>query len=273
MLTICVAGKNDIASNTLSYLCNHFGQYRIIALPNKNDCGKDTWQKSLRFASNKLGVDVFDRMEDLFPLEDFIFLSLEFDKIIKVEDFVSNRLYNIHFSKLPQYRGMFTSALPILHGKQSSGVTLHVIDNGIDTGDIIDQMEFPIECDDTARDLYLKYNEYAFEVLKNNIESLIDNTYKQLPQDSFGATYYSKSSIDYSYLDVDFNKTAFEVCNQIRAYSFKEYQLPSVFGFQISNSAITGNRSKGKPGTLVDENTNLLMVSTIDYDVELSICS
>ncbi|MBR2149690.1 MAG: hypothetical protein IJ965_09750, partial [Campylobacter sp.] len=40
------------------------------------------------------------------------------------------------------------------------------IDNGIDTGDIIDQIKFEIDLNDTARDLYLKYIENSFILFK-----------------------------------------------------------------------------------------------------------
>ena len=52
---------------------------------------------------------------------------------------------------------MYTSCLPILNGETITGVTLHKIDSGIDTGYIIKQKVFKININDTARDLYLKY--------------------------------------------------------------------------------------------------------------------
>ena len=70
------------------------------------------------------------------------FISLEFDKIINTSLFKTTNLFNIHFSLLPRYKGMYTSILPILNGDKISGVTLHKIDRGIDTGDIIDKCSF-----------------------------------------------------------------------------------------------------------------------------------
>ena len=45
---------------------------------------------------------------------------------------------------------MYTSCLPILFNEKESGVTLHKIDRGIDTGDIIDQITFPILSSDVV---------------------------------------------------------------------------------------------------------------------------
>ena len=61
---------------------------------------------------------------------------------------------------------MYTSALPIINNELETGVTLHKIDSGIDTGDIIDQIKFKIENNFTARDLYFKYLFYSKELLK-----------------------------------------------------------------------------------------------------------
>ena len=69
---------------------------------------------------------------------------IEFDQIIKPTEFRSNRLFNIHFSYLPEFKGMYTSAIPILQGSTHTGVTLHGIDQGIDTGPIIAQEKFEI---------------------------------------------------------------------------------------------------------------------------------
>lgn len=71
--------------------------------------------------------------------DDLIFISLEFDKIVNPDLFKDARLYNIHFSLLPSYKGMYTSAIPILNGEEMVGVTFHEIDKGIDTGNIIAQ--------------------------------------------------------------------------------------------------------------------------------------
>ena len=74
-----------------------------------------------------------------------MFISLEYHRLIDPLKFVTSKLYNPHFSLLPAYKGMYTSALPLLNDEKDAGVTLHHIDSGIDTGDIIDQIIFPIE--------------------------------------------------------------------------------------------------------------------------------
>ena len=158
-MKICIAGKNDIACNSLKYLIEeiNINKEDIVVLPNKTDEGINKWQKSLKRIAIDNNINVISDIDKLYNIEDLIFISLEYDKIIDVNLFKSKKLYNIHFSKLPSYKGMYTSAWPILNGENYSGVTLHKIDNGIDTGDIIDQLEFKIDINWTCRDLYFTY--------------------------------------------------------------------------------------------------------------------
>ena len=257
---ICIAGKNDIAVNALYYLKEKIGIENLCVIPNKNDSGIDNWQKSLQKAATNLGVTICS-LEEIYQIPNLIFISLEFDKIIKTKKFRTTHLYNIHFSKLPKYKGMYTSVMPILNGEKESGVTLHQIDDGIDTGNIIAQKVFPITINDTARDLYFKYLDNAFALFKNNIEKIINGDYKTTIQPYEGASYYSKQSIDFKDIKIDLNKTSFEIHNQIRAFIFKEYQLPQINNFKIQKSILT-NEYIGR--NISELHKNNLILSGID---------
>ena len=92
-------------------------------------------------------------LQTLYEINDLLFISLEYDEIIKPEMFETNELFNIHFSLLPAYKGVYTSIFPILNGEQYTGVTLHKIDSGIDTGAIVDQMKIEIKLTFTSSTL------------------------------------------------------------------------------------------------------------------------
>lgn len=61
--------------------------------------------------------------------------------------------WNLHKSYLPDNRGMAPSFYALLNGEEWSGATLHIMDNGFDTGDIIEQVRVPIRDGDTVFDL------------------------------------------------------------------------------------------------------------------------
>ena len=91
-------------------------------------------------------------LSKLYKIKNLILISIEYEKIINIKKFLSNELYNFHFSLLPKYRGCHTNFYQIFNGEKNSGVTLHKIDGGIDTGPIIDQIKFPIKINSNSYD-------------------------------------------------------------------------------------------------------------------------
>lgn len=266
--TICIAGKNNIAINIAKYISTSLPEYEIIAVGNTSDNGTNSFQCSFKAYCEVENIEVV-QLNELYHIEELFFLSLEFDKIIKPHKFKTKNLFNIHFSLLPAYKGMYTSALPILNNEQFSGVTLHKIDPGIDTGDVIAQRKFEIGTDTTGQELYLKYIEHGTQLIIENLQNLLDGTFISTAQPSTNASYYSKNSLDYSNLKIDFNKTAQEIHNQIRAYSFPAYQLPAVNNIAVYKSEIMAEKSMDKAGTILSQDDFTLMMASVDYNIKL----
>ena len=265
---ICIAGKNNIAVDTMCCVLELFDKSEIVALTNDSDTGEDMWQRSFKKFCRNEYISI-STLGELYSIEDLIFLSLEYDRILKPSLFRSTKLFNIHFSKLPEYRGVYTSYWPILNGEKESGVTLHEIDYGIDTGDIIDQITFAIAETDTAYDLYQKYIKYGTMLVKENLTSLFNRNFIPKPQGVDGASYYGKNSIDYPRLKLNFLQTAYNVRNQVRAFYFPAFQVPIFCRKKIASCEVLDTRSTSKPGTLVEECSGFFIVSTLDYDVKL----
>lgn len=267
-MIICIAGKNDIAVNATEYLLLKYPQIPLIAITNKSDTGINSWQKSFTYFCLNNKIKIVD-LQDVYSIADLIFISLEFDRIIIPDNFLSKNLFNIHFSKLPSYKGMYTSVMPLYYGEYESGVTLHKIDKGIDTGPIIDQLCFSIDISTTARNLYDLYLEYGMEIFKNNVEYILSGNYTTVPQSSQYSSYFSKAALSFSELNIDLNRTAFQVHNQIRAFTFRDYQLPIIKGHLIYKSVISNIRSTGKSGSIIEENEFEMIINTIDYNIVL----
>jgi methionyl-tRNA formyltransferase len=269
-MVICIAGKNDIAVNTILYLKEIDGDNKIVALPSQNDPGIHAWCRSLKMSAIESRIEIIGDISELYDITDLIFLSLEFDKIIDINKFKSKQLYNVHFSLLPKYKGVYTSAWHILNAEKSAGVTLHFIDHNIDTGDIIDQTSFILNDEINCRDLYFLFNKLGAELVKKNIHNLISNkklTAKRQP--SKFSTYYSKSSIDYKNIKIDLQKTAFEINCQIRAFYFLEFQIPSIYNYKVKSSRILKRRSIAKSGSLIEDHSDYFIISTVDYDLKI----
>jgi len=267
--SICIAGKNSIAIAGLSYVIDNYKKtHKIFALGDKNDSGKDSWQPSYIKYAKENYIDVVE-LDELYEIDDLCFISLEYFKLIDPLKFKSAKLFNLHFSLLPAYQGMYTSAHPILNKEKKTGCTIHEIDAGIDTGSIISQIEFNIDLDDTCKDVYANYLKNGRELTFNTIDSLISDSYQAYPQSKKGSSYYSKKSIDYSNISLDFNQKAQDVSNQLKAYTFRDYQLPKFNGIDVFGYKILDNLSKGAPGSIISSKKNSYTVSTKDYDMTI----
>ncbi len=268
---ICIAGKNSIAIEVLEYALAHYSGCRFFALCNRNDTGLDGWQRSYAARARALQVPLIE-MDQAQQLPDCVFISLEYDRLLKPGRFVSARLYNIHFSLLPAYKGMYTSAWPILRGEAESGVTLHEIDAGIDTGPIVAQRAFPIDPDMTCAQLYMAYLRHGTALVCEQLDDILHRRANSRPQPALGASYYSRSSIDYQQLQLDLHKTAIEIKRQILAFAHRRYQLPRLHGEAVVGASVVEDvRSGLRPGELVRRTDDSLVIATIDYDLEVYI--
>lgn len=277
MIRLCIAGKNSIAVDVLQFILDKklYSKDEIVVVCNKNETGENSWQKSLRYYAKLWGIKEV-QLEDVYKIKDLLFLSLEFDRIVKPKLFNTKYLYNVHFSALPKYKGMYTSALPLLHQEKESGVTFHYIDEGIDTGDIVEQILFKLEPDETARSLYFKCIHYGTQLVCRMLERMQNEGLKlpATPQSSEGSTYFSKKEIDYKNLSIDLNRTAAQIKAQIQAFTFKEYQLPQISGGRVERifaAEITNVRSTEKPGTVLLKDEHRMIISSVDYNVVLYI--
>lgn len=266
--TICIAGKNSIAVAGLYFIYEQFREhYNIVVLPDDKDSGLDEWQPSLKKHATLLGLNLVS-LSDVYEVEDLCFISLEYFKLIKPEKFKDARLYNIHFSLLPAYKGMYTSAHPILNGEKRSGCTIHRIDEGIDTGSIIAQISFPMKKDIYCKELYEKYLLNGQKLVEKTIGNIIEDNYDAIPQSLEGHSYYSKSSIDYANLKIKFESSnTIDVVRQFNAYTFRDFQLPRIGKSHIFGISETDITSSQPSGTIVDEDDYTIRLATEERDV------
>jgi methionyl-tRNA formyltransferase len=126
------------------------------------------------------------------------------------------RTINIHPSYLPKYRGQHVVNWAIVNGENDTGVTIHFIDKGIDTGEIILQKRIPILFEDTASTLHDRIYYEACELLKCVLNSILSgNTLHSKKQDDSQASYFRPRNPQDGL--IDWNRDGIEVYNLIRA--------------------------------------------------------
>ena len=268
-MRVVVAGKNQIAVDVLAAVISKYPTAEVVALPNRGDDGRTGWQPSFARFARARGIGLVT-LDEAYASAD-VFLSVEFDRIVRPDRFRTERVYNIHFSLLPKYRGVFTAIWPVLLGDTEAGVTLHYIHSGIDTGDIIAQRRFPLRASTTSRDVYLMDLEVGTALVIESLAALVSGEPPRAVQQWDGATYNSKTSIDWPRLAVPRHATAHQVSSHIRAFAFREYQLPRIAGLPAEMAEVLPRKSTGKPGDLVSQSLEYVEIGTLDQDVRVTV--
>ncbi len=96
---------------------------------------------------------------------------------------------NVHASLLPKYRGAAPMAWAILQGERVTGVTTMMMDEGMDTGDILLQAEVSIDEDETGETLHDRLALVGSQLLLETVRGLKAGNVHPIPQDSSKATY------------------------------------------------------------------------------------
>jgi methionyl-tRNA formyltransferase len=123
---------------------------------------------------------------------------------------------NVHPSLLPRYRGSSPVVSAILQGDEVTGVTIMMMDKGLDTGPILTQRMAPIMVEDTAGSLTTRLAEIGAQLLLETIPQWLDGKIKPQPQSETGASYTRIITKEDG--KVDWTLTALELWRRIRAY-------------------------------------------------------
>ena len=144
------------------------------------------------------GIPVFqperirkDGVEDLRALRPDLCVTAAFGQILSKEvlDIPPMGNINVHASLLPKHRGSAPIAWAIMQGDRKAGVTTMMMDEGIDTGDMLLRAETDIGESETCGELTERLSRIGAEVLKQTLEQLAAGTLKRTPQNNEEMTY------------------------------------------------------------------------------------
>ena len=125
---------------------------------------------------------------------------------------------NIHASLLPRYRGVSPIAAAILHGDTETGVTIMLIDAGVDTGPILLKRTIPIAEDDTTGSLTIKLAELGARTLLDEALPLwVQGQITPKPQDEQLAS--NTHVLRKEYGEISWERPAVELARAVRAYT------------------------------------------------------
>jgi phosphoribosylglycinamide formyltransferase-1 len=88
-------------------------------------------------------------------------------------DRFADRVINVHPSLLPEFPGAHAVADQLAAGVRESGCTVHVVDEGVDTGPILLQERVPVHADDTVETLHERIKAVEHRLLPRAVEELL----------------------------------------------------------------------------------------------------
>ena len=133
---------------------------------------------------------------------------------------------NLHPSLLPNHRGLAPQHWPIIEGDKEAGITIHYVDEGTDTGNIILQKRFPLHGNEYVNDLQKIWMKYYQSVMVEAIDRIIAGK-PTISQEGMVGSYHGRLKDEECQIDID--GTARKAYNIVRGVGMPYH------GAQIGN--------------------------------------
>lgn len=130
---------------------------------------------------------------------------------------------NFHPGLNPYNRGMYPQVFSILKN-EPTGATLHIIDDKIDHGPIIDQIKVPIHPDDNSATVFSRIVEAEVELIRRNVRDLVYKTFKTSPVNETGTLNTRRDFEALCQIDLDKKYTGKEWLDYLRAFTHPPYR-------------------------------------------------
>lgn len=221
-------------------------------------------------------INAPDFIEMIRQYECDLFVSMSFNQIFRSELLNLPRLktINCHAGKLPFYRGRNVLNWVLINDESEFGITVHYVDDGIDTGDILVQSCHPISDADTYETLLLRAYEGCATTLYEAIKSIQTNSAVPVAQNSIHPLGFYCSARKHGDELIDWNQKSREVFNFVRAICEPGPKAKTFFGdVEIKINRVeyleAAPSYKGIPGSVVGINHGTFIVKTFDSFVRV----
>ncbi|GAB4209888.1 MAG: hypothetical protein OHK0013_29850 [Sandaracinaceae bacterium] len=127
---------------------------------------------------------------------------------------------NFHDGPLPRYAGLNAPSWAILRGEREHGIAWHLIEGGVDEGDVLESERFPLSETDTSVVANTRCWEAAVESFQRLVPALVAGTYQRTKQDLSLRTYFARHDRPEGACTVDWSRPASEISALVRALDF-----------------------------------------------------
>lgn len=218
-------------------------------------------------------IETVKSLDELVPwLSECEFaISVGFMKILPEKVFLSPKLgtLNLHCGKLPKYRGRAPISRAIMEGDNNITVTVHMMDKGMDSGDIIDETKLPLGDHDDVSTMYEKCSEVSYVCALRAVKKLTSGKAKPQKQTS---DVPANDKISDDERKILWSDDARKIFNKIRAITFPYPGAKTKYKgkeYIVLHSELmkTAGKSAGAPGEIEEVLDRSLKVSTGDAPI------
>ncbi len=246
---------------------------QVVTQPDKpKGRGKSVLMTPVKEKALALGLPVWqperirrpEAVEQLKELAPDVIVVVAFGQILsrQVLDIPRLGCVNVHASLLPKYRGAAPIQWAILDGETCTGVTTMLMDEGIDTGNMLEKLEVPIAPDETGGSLHDKLSRAGAELIRSTLRRLEAGTLVPEPQTEEGTCY--ARMLTKTMGDIDWNMDAAAIERLIRglnpwpsAYTHLDGRTLKIWKAQVQE----GN-PEGVCGQIVETGRDSISVKT-----------
>lgn len=275
-MNIVFMGTPDFAVPSFEGIVQEFGVKAVLTQPDRpKGRGKAMAMSPVKEAALKYNIPVYqperlkkDRelIEELKSMDlDFI-IVVAFGQILPKEvlDIPKYGCINLHASLLPKYRGAAPINFAVLKGEKVSGNTTMLMDEGLDTGDMLLKEEVTITEDMTAGELHDILMDKGSELLIATIKGIINNTIVPVKQEDSESCY--ASMLNKEMANIDWDRPAKEIHDFVRGLN----PFPTAYTYykdkpmKVIKTNVVKVASKEIPGTIIKVNSEGIQVATKD---------
>lgn len=242
------------------------GRKKVLSKPPTKQFAESKNIAVLQPAKIRNNEEFLSKLKELAP--DLICVAA-YGKILPTDvlDLPKYGCINVHSSLLPKYRGAAPINWAIVNGETTTGVTTMMMDEGMDTGDILLTEEIEITYDDTSKTVSKRLSEIGARLLIKTIEELQHGNLNPIKQDdTLSSTAPILKKKDGK---IDWKKTAEQIRNQIRGLLPWPVAFTHLDGkmFKIFEAAISDDT--GEPGQVLHKDKNILRIATGKGSIDL----
>jgi len=222
-------GSPEFAVPHLEYLV--LNQYQVVAVYTQPDRragrGRALVSPPVKMAAQALGLEVMQPaklreagvVEQLSQFRPDVIVVAAFGQILpkSVLDVPRFGCINVHPSLLPRFRGASPVASAILAGNEFTGVSIMLMDEGLDTGPILARAQIPISARDTTGSLTTKLSLIGAWLLGEALVGWARGELTPRPQNETEATYCTE--ITKKDGEIDWHLSAIALWRRVRAFS------------------------------------------------------